>query len=304
MPLYWSSISETHGRRVVYMTSLLLFVVFSIVSAISPSVSVLIVMRLLSSGNGCAVTVVGASVIADIWEVKERGRAMGIYYLGPLAGPTLGPVLGGLLTQKWNWRATQWFLAIYGGVILLFLFFCLPETKKHDAKSRRTESCPIHADMSRRSWHINTKSSSTAMKQALLDPLKALTYFRFPAIAIVIYLASITFTITIMIAISLQQTFSNSPYQFSLVLVGVAFLPMSIGMILGSLAGGYWSDRVMAREAKVAGRYDEKGAIINKPEDRMRENAWLSMVLLPGALLWYGWTAQKGFLWVVPVCLS
>ena len=40
------------------------------------------------------------------------------------------------------------------------------------------------------------------------------------------------------------------------------------------------------------GRYDEKGDMIHKPEDRMKENAWLSIGLYPGALLWFGWTVQ------------
>lgn len=43
---------------------------------------------------------------------------MGIYYAAPLLGPSMGPLLGGILTQVFNWRATFWFLAIFGGVSL------------------------------------------------------------------------------------------------------------------------------------------------------------------------------------------
>jgi len=53
---------------------------------------------------------------------------MGVFYLGPLLGPALGPVIGGALTQAWDWRATQWFLAILCGTCLLGIMFCLPET--------------------------------------------------------------------------------------------------------------------------------------------------------------------------------
>ena len=33
----------------------------------------------------------------------------------------------------------------------------------------------------------------------------------------------------------------------------------------------------------------------------MRENAWMAAVIFPGALLWYGWTAEKGIIWIVPM---
>lgn len=85
-PLWWSSFSETLGRRTIYLVSFVLFVVFSILSALSNSIAMLIVMRILGGGAAASVQAVGAGTIADIWESKERGRAMGIFYLGPLMG--------------------------------------------------------------------------------------------------------------------------------------------------------------------------------------------------------------------------
>lgn len=87
----------------------------------------LIVMRVLGGGAAASVQAVGAGTIADVWDVRERGRAMGIFYLGPLCGPLFAPIIGGALAEKFGWRSTQWFLAIYGGAVLVFLFFALPE---------------------------------------------------------------------------------------------------------------------------------------------------------------------------------
>ena len=66
-------------------------------------------MRMLSGGAAASVQAVGAGTIADIWEVKERGRAMGIFYLGPLCGPLLAPIIGGALNEGLGWRSVQWF---------------------------------------------------------------------------------------------------------------------------------------------------------------------------------------------------
>jgi len=114
-PLWWSAFSETSGRRTIYLTSFALYILFSVLSAEAKTIAMLIVMRMLAGGAAASVQAVGAGTIADIWESRERGRAMGIFYLGPLCGPLLAPVLGGVLGQTWDWRATQWALAIYGG---------------------------------------------------------------------------------------------------------------------------------------------------------------------------------------------
>jgi multidrug resistance protein len=114
-PLWWSAFSEAFGRRSIYLISFILFVVFGILSAVSKSIAMLVVTRMLSGGAAASVQAVGAGTIADIWEPRERGRAMGIFYLGPLCGPLFAPIIGGALAQRWDWRATLWFLVIYGG---------------------------------------------------------------------------------------------------------------------------------------------------------------------------------------------
>lgn len=75
-PLWWSSFSETLGRRTIYIISFALFVVFSALSAVSTNIGMLIAMRVLGGGASASVQAVGAGTIADIWMVFERGKAM------------------------------------------------------------------------------------------------------------------------------------------------------------------------------------------------------------------------------------
>lgn len=86
-PMWWSSFSERFGRRSVYMISFIMFVGFSIGTALSPSIAALIVLRVLQGGCSASVQAVGAGTIADLFIPQERGVAMGMYYLGPLMGP-------------------------------------------------------------------------------------------------------------------------------------------------------------------------------------------------------------------------
>lgn len=81
-PLWWSAFSETFGRRTIYLASFSLFLLFNILSAISQTIAQLIVFRMLSGGAAASVQAVGAGTIADVWDPRERGRAMGMFYLG------------------------------------------------------------------------------------------------------------------------------------------------------------------------------------------------------------------------------
>ncbi|KAK6441618.1 hypothetical protein LTR95_002156 [Oleoguttula sp. CCFEE 5521] len=312
-PLWWSSFSETLGRRTIYLSSFALFVIFNVLAAVSTDISMFIITRLLSGGAAASVQAVGAGTIADIWEVKERGRAMGIFYLGPLCGPLLSPVLGGVLGASLGWRSTQYGLAIFGVLIFIFLLFCLPETLRArkplaalvDAESEAkladlpvSEKDGIRPALTRtttvKSIHVKSKKYLSLLRRAFLDPLKIILYLRFPAVAISVLYASIVFGSLYMLNISVQQTFSKAPYSYSTIIVGLLYIPNSLGYFIASLFGGKWVDSIMHREARKANRYEPSGKLKFIPEDRMKENAWIGATLFPCALIMYGWTARYG----------
>lgn len=309
-PLWWSSFSETLGRRTIYLSSFLLNVIFSLVSGMSVNIAMLIVFRVLSGGAAASVQAVGAGTIADIWESAERGRAMGFFYLGPLMGPLIAPIVGGALAEGFGWRSTVWFLTCYGAVVLILILFALPETLAQRRPLVARPPPPVAADgqaLSRvsttRSVQMQSQHAAAVLKKALIDPLEVVTYLRFPAVAIVVYYAAITFGSLYVLNISIQSVFSESPYSFSAIIIGLLYIPSSLGYFVASLVGGAWLDRIMIRSAERAGRYDADGKLIYLPEDRMRENAWISATLYPGALIWYGWTAAHGVHWIAP-CIA
>jgi MFS family permease len=268
----------------------------------------LIVMRMLSGGAAASVQAVGAGTIADVWEPKERGRAMGIFYLGPLCGPLFAPVFGGILAQRWGWRSTQWFLAIYGGVTLMLLFFALPETLVSGKNPPREPTPEPQPSAGRTMSRVSSRQvvEQTAkwlrlFKIIFVDPLNIILYLRFPAVLLTVYYASMTFGSLYVLNISIQDTFGKVPYGYSTLIVGLLYVPNSLGYILASTFGGRWMDVIMQHEAKKANRIGEDGKLIYRPEDRMRENAWLGAFLYPAALIWYGWTVEYGVFWFVPV---
>ena len=96
-----SAFSETMGRRTVYLVSFALFVIFSILSAVSTSIAMLIVMRILGGGAAASVQAVGAGTIADIFvsiHIYLNGRGNSLY----------GSVLTDNITGSLRARARNW----------------------------------------------------------------------------------------------------------------------------------------------------------------------------------------------------
>lgn len=322
-PLWWSSFSETVGRRSVYIVSFALFTAMAAVGAVAPNIGMLVAFRTLGGGASASVHAVGAGTLADIWEPRERGRAMGMFYLGPLCGPFLAPIVGGAMTQGLGWRSTQWALTVYGGVTLAGMTFGLPETlrrkkargkelptterpvldapEKDAASARGVNATPSRPSLTRtstrQSVRRHTRRSLVLLHRWLIDPLSVVTLFRFPAISLTILLVSILMGCLAALNIAIQYSFSHPPYSFSTTAVGLLYIPNSLGYILASVLGGRWLDHIMAREAQRARRRDAAGKLVYRPEDRVRENAWAGALSYPAALVWYGWAAGRGAPW-------
>ncbi|CAG8608953.1 8376_t:CDS:2 [Paraglomus occultum] len=133
-PLGWAAYSDKRGtRRNVYLLSLTMFVCASILCAVSPNIWLLIIMRALQACGSSAVMSVGAGTLSDMYKVEERGTAYGFLFFGVLFGPLLGPLLGGYIDKFFGWRWILWFLAIFGTILFVLIWF-LPETYRDTCK--------------------------------------------------------------------------------------------------------------------------------------------------------------------------
>lgn len=112
----------------MYIMSLIIYIVGGLICTFSTNVGMLIVFRALQACGGGAGQTLGGGVIADIYHVSRRGRAYGIFCLGPLFGPIFGPTIGGALCEFLGWRSTLYFLAIIAAVLLVAMILFLPET--------------------------------------------------------------------------------------------------------------------------------------------------------------------------------
>ncbi|CCG81587.1 putative MFS multidrug resistance transporter [Taphrina deformans PYCC 5710] len=287
-PLWLAYVSEHFGRRPVYLVTFALYVLFTVLTGFSGSVAGLLCFRALAALSAGSAQALGAGTIADIYVVRERGHAIGWFYLGPLVAPLVAPVLGGLLTAAGSWRNTQWFLAALGALVLVLLVFCLPETL-HDLK--RLEILDDGARGGRRE-----PTGGEVLLHTLADPLRTFLFLRHPAVTCSVVFASLNFGGLYVMNISVEYAFSRAPYRFSTVVIGCLYLGNSTGYILGSIVGGRWCDAVLRRAQVESGKAESV-----PPERRIGVNAWTGAALAPLGIILYGWTIDGGLFWFAPL---
>jgi DHA2 family methylenomycin A resistance protein-like MFS transporter len=96
LPMGIGRLGDLKGQRAVYLAGLLLFCIVSLACGLAPSITILIVFRVIQ-GIGAAVMTPGTlAIIVRAFPPRQHGLAIGIY--GGISGLGLiaGPVLGGL----------------------------------------------------------------------------------------------------------------------------------------------------------------------------------------------------------------
>ncbi|MGS0686252.1 multidrug effflux MFS transporter [Nakamurella sp. GG22] len=129
-------LSDRFGRRIPLLVGVALFVIASVICALSTSMTVLIAVRLLQGAAGAAGIVVGRAIVADMFAGKVAAAYFSaIATINGLA-PILAPVIGGQVLRVGTWRTVFWVLAGVGAVLLVLAAVVLRETLPVD---RRTQ---------------------------------------------------------------------------------------------------------------------------------------------------------------------
>ena len=97
-------LSDRFGRKHVYVAALLCFVVGAGVSALAPTMEVLVGARFVQGLGAGAVMPVGMATIYELFPADRRGSALGIWGIAVMAAPAVGPPLGGWVVTASSWR--------------------------------------------------------------------------------------------------------------------------------------------------------------------------------------------------------
>ncbi|KAH9829638.1 MFS general substrate transporter [Rhodofomes roseus] len=257
--LIWAAYSGFYGRRPIYLYSLPTLCIGSIGVAASTSIAQLLAWRVVQALGCSSGMSVGAAVVGDLYALEERGSAMGIFYGAALIGPAIAPLLGGLAVHFASWRALHIIFALLSVFMFVIMYCFLPETSHPGTRG------------------ADHKFGDEKWRWHWLNPLKSLTLLRAPNLLVVTLATTVVLLTDFVMSIPIAYTLGKRYNITNEALVGLLFLPVGIGNIIGAPLAGRLSDVTV-----VQWRAKRKGVWV--PEDRLRASL-LGAILAPASTL-------------------
>ncbi len=115
--LTYGRLGDMFGHKRIYVFGFIVFGAGSLLSALSPTILLLIIFRSFQAIGAGMMMAMGPAIVTDIAPPKERGKFMGIIAVSVSIALATGPVLGGLLTTYFGWKSIFYInvpIAIFG----------------------------------------------------------------------------------------------------------------------------------------------------------------------------------------------
>ena len=128
-------LGDRFGTKRMFVVALAVFVIASGLCGAAPSLSVLVVFRILQGLGAGLITPIGSAMLFRAFPLEERSTAtVGVLSVAVVA-PAIGPVLGGVLVDNTSWRWIFFVNLPIGAVALVLAALWLRE-ERQDAAGR------------------------------------------------------------------------------------------------------------------------------------------------------------------------
>jgi MFS transporter, DHA2 family, multidrug resistance protein len=128
---WWSKLI---GRKRYLLTSMVVFIVGSMLAGASHTFLQMIFARILQGIGGGGLIPISQAIMRETFPPAEQGMSMAVFSLGTLLAPALGPTLGGWLVDNFGW---QWIFYVnlpicIFGIMMVSMFVKDPPYLKRD----------------------------------------------------------------------------------------------------------------------------------------------------------------------------
>ncbi|MDH3739044.1 MAG: MFS transporter, partial [Alphaproteobacteria bacterium] len=126
--LAYGPASDRFGRRPVMVVGLSIFLAGSVICALSPSIWILILGRIVQAVGGAAGMVLSRAIIRDLYDRETAAKMLAYMVTALVLAPMVAPLIGGILNDLQGWRSIFWFTGIAGLAALALAHPRVPET--------------------------------------------------------------------------------------------------------------------------------------------------------------------------------
>jgi EmrB/QacA subfamily drug resistance transporter len=269
-------LADTVGHRKMVTLGVIVFAASSAMCGLTPKGSLaeawIVTFRVLQGAGGAIMFPAALAIVVQTFALRERGRALAIFF-GIAGGLTaVGPILGGYLTQ-WTWRGIFWVNIPVALIALVLIRVSRPETQHRPARMDYRGLALIAAGValsvfgfqqsSTWGWSNPGTWACIIVGAAILvvfylvevrteSPLIEVSIFRIRAFMvenIVLGIAMLTFIPVFFFASEYAQiALGKTPSE-----AGLYILYFFIGFVIAAQLGGRMLDRVGAKRPVVLG---------------------------------------------------
>jgi EmrB/QacA subfamily drug resistance transporter len=269
--------ADTYGRRRMFLTGIVTFTTFSILSAAAWDANSLIAFRILQAVGGGILAPTSMAIITDLVPPSQRGRALGIWGLGMMLAPAFGPWISGLILDTFDdWRLI-FLLGVPVGIAGLVMAYLIIPAGEDRRDGRRPFDLPGALLLStslaallvpitqvdRLGWDDEFVRLSLALaaltfggfiRRELVtpSPMLDLGLFRAPTFAIAIGLRAVM-GMGYYFAIFLLPLFTQDVLGWPPTLAGLVLIPGGVATALLMPITGWLADRIGSRILVFAG---------------------------------------------------
>ena len=127
-PLVMGALADHFGRRATLLTGGIIYVFATIICALAVNESTILIPRILQGAMISSMMVAGYACIHESYEHKDAIRLLAIMGSVSVLAPALGPLLGAIVLSFASWRFIFWIIGLLSTIMLLSLYFHMPET--------------------------------------------------------------------------------------------------------------------------------------------------------------------------------
>lgn len=253
-PLAWRPLADAYGRRPVFLLSLLASGLGNVGCALSRRYGVLMFFRVLVAFFVSPASALGGAVVAETFFKKNRARYVGIWMVMVTLGVPMGPLVFGSVVHHADFRWIFWTLSIINAVLLVLCFLFGSETLY--MRQDNQDPPPYMSEKASESGFVKKCISFRRINPRELtafDFFEPLAMAARPCVVLPgLAYATLFFFGNILTTIAIPQLFGDK-FSLNTEDMGLQFIGVIIGSLLGEQVGGVLSDMWMRRAKSRSG---------------------------------------------------